>query len=67
MAKKIIYRELISIENLKAGLARTKNNVSFSLNGEIKSNITDKKIKNKYNILITFKAIEVYIYISDNI
>jgi hypothetical protein len=36
MIDKIIYNELISIDNLKEGLARTKNNVSPGLDGETK-------------------------------
>lgn len=41
---KITYQEIISIDNLKSGLARTKSNVSPGLDGETKANFTEKKI-----------------------
>lgn len=41
---KITYQEIISIDNLKSGLARTKTNVSPGLDGETKANFTEKKI-----------------------
>ena len=43
LKKKIKYQDIISIDNLTKGLARTKNNVSPGLDGEIKSNFTTKK------------------------
>lgn len=52
---KINYNKLISIENLKAGLERTKNNVSPGVDGEIKSNITDKRIEKLHNELSSQK------------
>lgn len=42
---KITYQEVISIDNLKSGLARTKSNVSPGLDGEIKASFTEKKIE----------------------
>jgi len=42
---KITYNQLINLENLKMGLARTKSNVSPGLDGEIKSNFTEKKLE----------------------
>lgn len=42
---KITYQEIISIDNLKSGLARTKSNVSPGLDGEVKANFTEKKIE----------------------
>ena len=52
---KILYKDLISIENLKNGLDRTKNNVSPGLDGEIKSHITDKRIIKLHNELSSQK------------
>lgn len=40
----IIYKDLISIENLTKGLLRTKNNVSPGLDGEIKKDINTKRL-----------------------
>lgn len=55
MTEKIIYKELISLDNLKAGLSRTKNNVSPGIDGEIKSNITDKRLEKLHNDLASQK------------
>ena len=41
----ITYQEIISLNNLNKGLARTKLNVSPGLNGDIKANFTEKKMK----------------------
>jgi group II intron reverse transcriptase/maturase len=41
----ITYQEIISIDNLNKGLARTKSNVSPGLDGEVKANFTNKKIE----------------------
>jgi group II intron reverse transcriptase/maturase len=43
--KKIIYKDLISVESLKKGLVRTKTGVSPGLDGETKSQITDKRLE----------------------
>ena len=40
----ISYKKIISIDNLKKGLARTKSNVSAGLDGEVKANFTEKKL-----------------------
>jgi group II intron reverse transcriptase/maturase len=40
----IQYQDLISIENLKAGLARTKSGKAAGLDGEIKADFSDDKI-----------------------
>jgi len=53
--KIIIYRELISLENLKAGLNRTKSNVSPGIDGEIKSNITNNRLIKLHNELASQK------------
>lgn len=42
---KIIYKDIINIENLQNGLKKTKSNVSPELDGEIKTNFTDKKLE----------------------
>lgn len=42
--KKIKYQDIISLENLNKGLARTKSNVAPGLDGEVKANFTEKKI-----------------------
>lgn len=52
--KKIIqisYKEIISIENLNKGLARTKGNVSPGLDGEVKANFTEKKVEGLFKSL----------------
>ena len=56
MCKNIIkYNDLINLENLKKGLERTKNNVSPGLDGEIKSQITEKRLIKLYNELSSQK------------
>lgn len=55
MIDKIIYNELISIDNLKEGLARTKNNVSPGLDGKTKKHITDKRLIKLHNELSSQK------------
>lgn len=42
---KIIYSNIINIENLKNGLKNTKNNVAPGIDGEIKTNFTEKKLE----------------------
>jgi len=49
--KLISYKEIINIENLNKGLARTKGNVSPGLDGEIKANFTEKKIEGLFKSL----------------
>ena len=49
--KKLSYQEVISLENLKKGLARTKNNVSPGLDGVVKANFTDKKLNSLFKEL----------------
>jgi group II intron reverse transcriptase/maturase len=44
MKELINYKEVISIENLRDGLARTKNNVSPGIDGIIKKEISDKRL-----------------------
>ena len=41
---KIDYRDIISLENLKEGLKKTKNNYVPGVDGEIKGNFNDKKL-----------------------
>lgn len=41
----ITYQEIINLDNLNKGLARTKSNVSPGLDGEVKANFTEKKMK----------------------
>lgn len=48
---KITYNNIINIENLKNGLKKTKNNVAPGLDGEIKTNFTDKKLEILYKAL----------------
>lgn len=48
---KLSYQEVISLENLKKGLARTKNNVSPGLDGVVKANFTDKKLNSLFKEL----------------
>jgi group II intron reverse transcriptase/maturase len=40
----ISYKNIISVENLKKGLEKTKGNVAPGLDGVVKSNISDKQI-----------------------
>ena len=42
--KRIKYQDIISLENLNKGLARTKSNVAPGLDGEVKANFTEKKL-----------------------
>jgi len=42
--KRITYRNLISIENLQKGLARTKSGVSPGIDGEVKKQISEKRL-----------------------
>jgi len=51
----IIYKDLISLENLKAGLIRTKNNVSPGLDGETKSDINENRLQKLFQELIAQK------------
>jgi len=48
---KVLYKDLISIESLKKGLQRTKSNVSPGLDGEVKGQITDKRLEKLHNEL----------------
>jgi group II intron reverse transcriptase/maturase len=48
---KISYQNIISLDNLKKGLARTKSNVSPGIDGEVKSNFTDKKLNTLFKEL----------------
>jgi group II intron reverse transcriptase/maturase len=41
----ITYQEIINLENLNKGLARTKSNVSPGLDGKTKANFTEKKME----------------------
>lgn len=43
--EKIVYQDIISMENLKQGLARTKANVAPGLDGEVKASFTEKKLQ----------------------
>lgn len=49
--KNVQYQDVISVENLKKGLARTKSNVSPGLDGEVKANFTEKKLDLLYKNL----------------
>ena len=49
--KVISYKEIINIDNLNKGLARTKGNVSTGLDGEVKANFTEKKIEGLFKSL----------------
>lgn len=49
--KLISYKEIINIENLNKGLARTKGNVLPGLDGEVKANFTEKKIEGLFKSL----------------
>lgn len=42
---KISYQEIISLDNLKKGLERTKSNVSPGIDGEVKASFTEKKLE----------------------
>lgn len=42
---KISYQEIISLDNLKKGLKRTKSNVSPGIDGEVKASFTEKKLE----------------------
>lgn len=53
--KIIKYRKIIELENLKLGLARTKNNVSPGLDGEIKKDISEKRLIKLHNDLASQK------------
>ena len=48
---KINYREVISLENLKDGLARTKDNVSPGIDGTTKKQISEKRLIRLHNEL----------------
>lgn len=41
---KLNYKDIISLENLERGLQRTKSNVSPGIDGEVKSQITPKRL-----------------------
>lgn len=49
--KKVRYKDIIDIHNLKKGLARTKGNVAPGLDGEVKANFNEKKIEVLFNSL----------------
>lgn len=49
------YKKLISVESLRNGLARTKDNVSPGLDGEIKKNITENRLLKLHNELSSQK------------
>lgn len=51
----IKYNDLINLENLKKDLERTKKNVSPGLDGEIKSQITEKRLIRLHNELSSQK------------
>ena len=48
---KLNYQDVISLDNLKKGLARTKSNVSPGLDGSTKANFTDKKLNSLFKEL----------------
>lgn len=48
---KITYKDIITLENLKEGLARTKSNVAPGLDGEVKANFTEKKMETLFKEL----------------
>lgn len=52
---KIIYKDLISMENLSLGLNRTKNNVSPGLDGEIKGDFILEKMEKLHKELASQK------------
>jgi len=49
--KRITYENLISIKNLQKGLARTKNGVSPGIDGEVKNQISEKRLLKLHNEL----------------
>lgn len=51
----INYKDLIHLENLKLGLAKTKNNVSPGIDNEIKRDITEKRLTKLHNDLASQK------------
>ena len=54
---KISYKDIINVENLTKGLGKTKFNVSPGIDGETKSNFTDKKLQTLYKSLKTQRYI----------
>jgi group II intron reverse transcriptase/maturase len=50
---KITYKDIISIESLNTGLARTKERVSPGLDGEVKKTITEKRLVKLHKDLAT--------------
>lgn len=42
--EKLMYKNIISIESLKEGLARTKDRVSPGIDGEVKKTISEKRL-----------------------
>jgi len=53
--EEITYEAVITIENLKAGLKRTKSGKAPGLDGEIKANITDERLHKLFSDLKTQK------------
>jgi group II intron reverse transcriptase/maturase len=51
--EKITYRNLISIENLNSGLARTKDGVFPGLDGQVKKTISEKRLVKLHKDLAT--------------
>jgi group II intron reverse transcriptase/maturase len=49
--KRITYKNLISIKNLQKGLARTKSGVSPGIDGEVKNQISEKRLLKLHNEL----------------
>ena len=49
--KSVTYKNLISIENLQKGLARTKSGVSLGIDGETKKKISEKRLLKLHNEL----------------
>lgn len=49
--EKIVYKDIISLENLKEGLARTKNNVTPGFDGKVNTNFTEKKLETLFKEL----------------
>lgn len=47
----ITYQDIITLDNLNKGLARTKTNVSPGLDGETKANFTEKKMETLFKSL----------------
>lgn len=43
--KKICYKDIIDLNNLRAGLKRTKTNVSSGIDGETNTNITESRLQ----------------------